>query len=72
MTLGVAARGGASEGPAPSEPVGEPAGAWRYRDKALIFGYAGLAPEKLRQGIAALADAVGEASALASAQYDRT
>jgi GntR family transcriptional regulator/MocR family aminotransferase len=48
------------------------AGACRYRDKALIFGYAGLAPEKLRQGIAALADAVGEASALASAQYDRT
>ena len=44
----------------------------RYRDAALIFGYAALAPEKLRQGIAALADAVVDASSPVSARYDRT
>jgi GntR family transcriptional regulator/MocR family aminotransferase len=42
--------------------IGEPAGAWRYRDKALIFGYAALPPEKLRQGIGRLADALRQAS----------
>jgi GntR family transcriptional regulator / MocR family aminotransferase len=52
--------------------IGEPAGACRYHDKALIFGFAALTPEKLRQGIARLADALRQASTAVSARCDRT
>jgi GntR family transcriptional regulator/MocR family aminotransferase len=36
----------------------EPAGACRYDDKALVFGYAALTTEQLQQGIACLAEAL--------------
>jgi len=51
---------------------GEAAKACRFHDQALILGYAALTPERLRRGIAVLADALSRISAPASGIYDKT
>jgi len=46
--------------------------ACRFHDRALIFGYAALAPERLRQGVAILADVLSRLNAPVFDKYDRT